>query len=64
MYCCAPDGIQTIENDHSDVKIFCATVDREMNEMHIFFRVLVMLETEYMELNNEVLLFVIIWIGI
>ena len=28
----APDGIQTIENDHPVVKIFCATVDRELNE--------------------------------
>lgn len=28
----APQGIETIENDHPDVKIFCATVDRELNE--------------------------------
>ncbi|WP_405275605.1 hypothetical protein [Methanobrevibacter sp.] len=55
MYCCAPDGIQTIENDHPDVKIFCA-VDGKLNENAYIFRVLVMLETEYMELNNEVLL--------
>jgi len=28
----APDGIKCIEEDHPDVKIFCATVDRELNE--------------------------------
>lgn len=28
----APQGIETIENDHPDVKIFCATVDRELNK--------------------------------
>ena len=28
----APQGIETIENNHPDVKIFCATVDRELNE--------------------------------
>lgn len=28
----APQGIETLENDHPDVKIFCATVDRELNE--------------------------------
>ena len=28
----APQGIKTIEEDHPDVKIFCATVDRELNE--------------------------------
>ncbi len=28
----APQGIKCIENDHPDVKIFCAVVDRELNE--------------------------------
>ena len=28
----APQGIKTIEKDHPDVQIFCATVDRELNE--------------------------------
>ncbi|WP_407375120.1 uracil phosphoribosyltransferase [Methanobrevibacter sp.] len=28
----APDGISCIEDDHPDVQIFCATVDRELNE--------------------------------
>jgi len=28
----APQGIKTIEEDHPDVQIFCATVDRELNE--------------------------------
>ncbi len=28
----APQGIETIERDHPDVSIFCATVDRELNE--------------------------------
>ena len=28
----APAGVKCIENDHPDVKIFCATVDRELNE--------------------------------
>ena len=28
----APKGIKTIEDDHPDVQIFCATVDRELNE--------------------------------
>lgn len=28
----APKGIKTIEEDHPDVQIFCATVDRELNE--------------------------------
>lgn len=28
----APQGIETLENDHLDVKIFCATVDRQLNE--------------------------------
>ena len=28
----APDGIKCIEDDHPDVEIFCATVDRELNE--------------------------------
>ena len=28
----APNGIKCIENDHPDVEIFCATVDRELNE--------------------------------
>lgn len=28
----APDGIKCIENDHPDVEIFCATVDRELND--------------------------------
>ena len=28
----APQGIETLENDHPDVKIFCATVDRQLNE--------------------------------
>ena len=28
----APQGIETLENDHPDVKIFCATVDRQVNE--------------------------------
>lgn len=28
----APKGIKTIEDDHPDVEIFCATVDRELNE--------------------------------
>nr|WP_294998697.1 uracil phosphoribosyltransferase [uncultured Methanobrevibacter sp.] len=28
----APEGIKCIEDDHPDVKIFCATVDRELNE--------------------------------
>lgn len=28
----APEGIKTIEEKHPDVKIFCATVDRELNE--------------------------------
>ena len=27
-----PQGIETLENDHPDVKIFCATVDRQLNE--------------------------------
>lgn len=33
----APQGIETIENDHPDVKIFCATVDRELNENAYIF---------------------------
>ena len=28
----APDGIKCIEEDHPDVEIFCATVDRQLNE--------------------------------
>lgn len=28
----APQGIKCIEEDHPDVKIFCAVVDRELNE--------------------------------
>ena len=28
----APQGIETLENDHPDVKIFCAAVDRQLNE--------------------------------
>ena len=28
----APQGIKCIEDDHPDVEIFCATVDRELNE--------------------------------
>ena len=28
----APQGVKTIEEDHPDVQIFCATVDRELNE--------------------------------
>ena len=28
----APEGIKYIEENHPDVKIFCATVDRELNE--------------------------------
>ena len=28
----APQGIKYIEDDHPDVEIFCATVDRELNE--------------------------------
>lgn len=28
----APDGIKKIEDDHPDVQIFCATVDRELND--------------------------------
>ena len=28
----APQGIKCIEDDHPDVKIFCAVVDRELNE--------------------------------
>ena len=28
----APQGIKTIEEDHPDVKIFCAVVDRELND--------------------------------
>ena len=28
----APQGIKTIEEDHPDVEIFCATVDRELND--------------------------------
>ena len=28
----APDGIKCIEDDHPDVEIFCATVDRELND--------------------------------
>ena len=28
----APQGIKCIENDHPDVQIFCAVVDRELNE--------------------------------
>ena len=28
----APQGIKTIEEDHPDVEIFCAAVDRELNE--------------------------------
>ena len=28
----APQGIKTIEEDHPDVQIFCATVDRELND--------------------------------
>lgn len=28
----APKGIKTIEDNHPDVQIFCATVDRELNE--------------------------------
>jgi len=28
----APQGIKCIEEDHPDVEIFCATVDRELNE--------------------------------
>ena len=28
----APEGIKYIEDNHPDVKIFCATVDRELNE--------------------------------
>ena len=28
----APQGIKRIEEDHPDVQIFCATVDRELNE--------------------------------
>jgi uracil phosphoribosyltransferase len=28
----APQGIKRIEDDHPDVQIFCATVDRELNE--------------------------------
>ncbi|WP_458455878.1 uracil phosphoribosyltransferase [Methanobrevibacter sp.] len=28
----APQGIKTIEDDHPDVEIFCAVVDRELNE--------------------------------
>lgn len=28
----APQGIKRIEEDHGDVKIFCATVDRQLND--------------------------------
>ena len=28
----APEGIKCIEEDHPDVEIFCATVDRQLNE--------------------------------
>ncbi len=28
----APEGIKAIEEDHPDVKIFCAAVDRELND--------------------------------
>ncbi|MDO5823369.1 uracil phosphoribosyltransferase [Methanobrevibacter sp.] len=28
----APQGIKTIEDNHPDVEIFCATVDRELND--------------------------------
>ena len=28
----APQGIKTIEEMHPDVEIFCATVDRELND--------------------------------
>lgn len=28
----APQGIKTLEEDHPDVEIFCATVDRELND--------------------------------
>lgn len=28
----APDGIKKIEDDHPDVQIFCATVDKELND--------------------------------
>ena len=28
----APQGIKTIEDDHPDVEIYCATVDRELND--------------------------------
>ena len=28
----APDGIKTIEENHPEVQIYCAVVDRELNE--------------------------------
>ena len=28
----APEGIKCIEEDHPDVEIFCATVDRQLND--------------------------------
>jgi uracil phosphoribosyltransferase len=44
----APLCIKTIVDNHSDVEIFCATVDRELNNNAYILQVLGMLETEYM----------------
>jgi len=52
----APQGIKTVEEDHPDVEIFCAAVDRELNETHISCRVLETPVTEFTKPNSEVLL--------
>ena len=45
----APQGIKCIEDDHPDVQIFCAVVDRELNENAYILQV-----TGYTVQNSEV----------
>ena len=48
----APEGINLIEKDHPDVQIYCATVDRTLNESAYILPGLEMLVTEYTVQNN------------
>lgn len=53
----APEGLEKLHKAHPDVQIYVGHLDRQLNEMHIYVRVLVMLATEFLVQNNNRLVF-------
>ena len=49
----APDGIKALEEKHPDIELYCANIDDHLIIINILFRVLEMLEIEYLVLNKS-----------